>query len=102
MQARVPKCTTNNTTLLFTCAFLNDLSLMSSTVSRAQTLISRHITALTWAALEFRADQSHYIVIAKGRTMNATHFSVSKASDQPEVSFFSLPSMPDQSNFWIA
>ena len=88
MQARVPKFTTNNTTLPFTRAFLNDLSLMSSTVSRAQTLISRHITALTWASLEFRADQSHYIVIFKGRSMNATPFPVSKASDQPEVSSF--------------
>ena len=85
MQARVPKFTTNNTTLPLLRAFMDDLSLMSTKVSGAQTLLSRCITALTWAGLEFRADKSHSIVIVKGRSMNTTHFSVSKASVQPEV-----------------
>ena len=85
MQARVPKFTTNNTTLPLLRAFMDDLSLMSAKVSGAQTLLSRCITALTWAGLEFKADKSHFIVIVKGRSMNTTPFSVSKASVQPEV-----------------
>ena len=86
VQARVPQFTTNNTVLPLLRAFMDDLSLMFSTVYRAQTLLSRCITALKWAGLELRADKSRSIVIVKGRSMNATPFSVSKASDQPEVS----------------
>ena len=85
MQARVPKFTTNNTTLPLLHAFMDDLSLMSTKVCGAQTLLSRCITALTWAGLEFRADKSRSIVIVKVRSMNTTPFSVSKASVQPEV-----------------
>ena len=85
MQARVPKFTTNNTTLPLLRAFMDDLSLMSANVSGAQTLLSRCITALSWARLEFRVDKSRSIVIVKGRSMNTTPFSVSKASGQPEV-----------------
>ena len=85
MQARVPKFTTNNITLPLLRAFMDDLSLMSTKVSGAQTLLSRCITALTWAGLEFRADKSCSIVIVKGRSMNTTPFSFSKASVQPEV-----------------
>ena len=85
MQPRVPKFTTNNTTLPLLCAFMDDLSLMSTKVPGAQTLLSRCITALTWAGLEFRADKSRSIVIVKGRSMNTTPFSFSKASVQPEV-----------------
>ena len=85
MQARVPKFTTNNTTLPLLRAFMDDLSLMSTKVSGAQTLLSRCITAVTWAGLEFRADKSRSIVIVKGRSMNTTPFSVLKASVQPEV-----------------
>ena len=80
VQARVPKFTTSNTTLALLRAFMDDLSLMSSTVSGAQTLLTR-------TGLEFRADKSCSIVTVKGRSMNTTLFSVSKASDQPEVSF---------------
>ena len=85
LQARVPKFTTNNTTLPLLRAFMDDLSLMSANVSGAQTLLSRWITALSWARLEFRADKSRSIVIVKGRPMNTTPFSVSKASVQPKV-----------------
>ena len=70
MQARVPKFTTNSTTLPLLCAFMDDLRLMSAKVSGAQTLLSWCITALNWAGLEFRADKSHCIVIVKGRSMN--------------------------------
>ena len=96
MQTSVPKFTTNNTTLPFLRAFMDDLSLMTTKVSGAQTLLSRCITALTWAGLEFRADKSRSIVIVKGRSMNTTPFSVSKTSVHPEVSspFPSIHSRP--------
>ena len=74
---------------------------MSSTVSGTETLLSRCITALTWAGLvEFRADKSCSIVIFNGRSMNATPFSVSKALHQPEVlsSILSIHSRPIK--FW--
>ena len=92
MQARVPQFTTNNTVLPLLHAFMDDLRLMYSTVSGAQTLLSRWITALNWAGLEFRADKLHSIVIVKGRSMNTRSFSVSKASDQPQDSS-SIPSI---------
>ena len=93
MQASVPKLTTNNTTLPLLGAFMDKISLLSSAVSGAQTLLSRRITALTWVGQEFRADKSRSIAIVKGRSMNTTPFLVSKASDQPEVSS-SIPSIP--------
>ena len=73
-------------------AFIDDPSLMYSTVSGAQALLSWCLTALNWADLEYRGDKSCPIVIVKGRSMNTTPFSVSKASDQPEVSS-SIPSI---------
>ena len=47
MQARVPKFTTKTTTLPLQHAFMDDLGLMSTKVSGAQTLLSRCINALT-------------------------------------------------------
>ena len=81
LQVKVPKFTTNNTELPLLRAFMDDLSLMSATVSGAQTLLSCYTTALTWPGLEFRADKSCSIVIIKCRSMNSTSFSVSKATD---------------------
>ena len=46
-RVKVPKFTTNNTELPLLHAFMYDLSLMSSTVSGAQSLLSRCTTALT-------------------------------------------------------
>ena len=66
---------------------MDDLSLISSTVSGAQTLLSQCITALTWAGLKFRAAKSCSILIFKGRFVNTTTPSpVSEASDQPDSS----------------
>ena len=89
-QSRAPQFTTNTTALPLPRAFMDDLSLMSSKVSGSQTLLSRCVIALTWAGLEFRADRSQSIV--KGRSVNTTPFSVSKAPDQSEVSS-SIPSI---------
>ena len=86
MQASIAKFTTNNNTLPLLCAFMDDLSLMSSRVSGAQTLLSQSITALNWSGPEFTPDKSNSIAIVNGRSMNTTPFSVSKASDQPEDS----------------
>ena len=47
MQTRVPKFTTNSTTLPLLRAFMDDLSLMTTKVSGPQTLLSRCVTALT-------------------------------------------------------
>ena len=90
-QVKVPKFTTN-TELPLLRAFMDDLSLMTSTVSGAQTLLSRCTAALTWAGLEFRADKSRSIIIIKGRSINTTPFSVPKAKDQLEPSS-SIPSI---------
>ena len=57
LQVRAPKSTTNNTELPLLRAFMDDLSLMSSTFSEAQTLLCWCTTALNWAGLEFRADK---------------------------------------------
>ena len=91
LEVKVPKFTTNNTELPLVCAFMDDLSLMSSTVSGAQILFSWCTTTLTWAGLEFRADKSCSIVTIKGRSMNSTPY-VSKATDEPEP-LFSIPSI---------
>ena len=92
LQVKVPKFTNNEAKLPLLSASTDDLSLISATVSGAQTLLSHCTTALTWAGLELRADKSPSIVIIKGRSMNSTPFSVSKATDQPESSS-SIPSI---------
>ena len=64
---------------------MDDLSLMATKPSGGQLLLSRYITALTWAALEIRGDKSISTVIVKGRSMNTIPFSVSKSSVHPDV-----------------
>ena len=93
LQARAPQFTTNNTALVgLTTCFHGLPKSYVCTVSGSQTLLSPCITTLTWAGLEFRADKSRSTAIVKGRSMNTTPFSVSKASDQPEVSSY-IPSI---------
>ena len=75
----VPKFTINNTALPLLCAFKDDINLVSSTISGAETLLCRCITAVAWAELECRS-------------VNTTHFSVWKAPNQPQVSS-SIPSI---------
>ena len=65
---------------------------MTSIVSGAQTVLFQCIPALTWTGVGFKADKSCSIVIVKGRSVNATLFIVSKASEHPEVSS-SIPSI---------
>ena len=83
LNARVPKFTTNNTTLPFLRALMDDLSLMATKVSGGQALLSQCLTALTWFGLEFRGDKSISTVIVKGRSMNTTPFLCFKTISPP-------------------
>ena len=91
-EVKVTKFTTNNTKLPLLHAFMDDVRLMSSTVSGDQTLLSWCTSALTWPDREFRADKSCSIIIIKGRSMNTTPFSVPTPKDQLEPSS-SIPSI---------
>ena len=102
VQARVPKFTTNNTTLPLLLAFMDGLSLMSSTVSGAQTLFSWCITVQTWAGLEFGADKSCSLAIVKGRSMNTTPFLCRKHQTNQRFYLLFPPFTLDQSNLWVA
>ena len=51
-------------------AFMDDLNLMSSSVSGTQNLLHRCVKALPWAGMYFRADKSRNIAIVGGKSMN--------------------------------
>ena len=74
---------------------MDDLSLMSSSVQGAPTLLQRGTTALKRAGLEFRADKSRSIVIIKKTSMNTTPSLVSPSSDPSGDSSF-IPSIHTQ------
>ena len=69
-----------NVALPLVRAFMDDLNLMSSSVSGAQNLLDRCVKALSWAGMYFRADKSRSIVIDRGKSMNTTPFYVTKPS----------------------
>ena len=48
---------------------MDDIDLMSESVSGVQTLLSRCSTALKWAGMDFRCDKCRSIVIIKGKTV---------------------------------
>ena len=73
-------------------AFMDDINLMSSTVSGAQSLLDRCATALKWADMTFRADKSRSFIIIRGRSLNSTPFSVCKPSDLSDFSMY-IPSI---------
>ena len=101
METRVPKFTTHNTTLPLLFAFMDDLSLMTTKVSGAQTLLSQCITALTWAGLEFRADKSRSIDIVKSRSMNTRPFFFQKHQSTQKFHLTFVLIILDQSGFWV-
>ena len=78
LHTNVPRFVINNNPLPLVRAFMDDLNLLSSSVSGAKTLLHRCTKALKWAGLDFWADKSRSIVIIKGRSMNTTPFSVSE------------------------
>ena len=94
MQASIPQFTTNNTVLPLLRAFMDDLSLMTSTVSGAQTLLSRCVTALKWVGLEFRDDKSGSVVF-----LNLFLCQKHQTNQRFHLPF--LPFTIDQSSFWI-
>ena len=76
-------------------AFMDDMSLMSSSVPGANDLLSLSTTVLTWADISYRAHESPSIVIIKGRSMNSTPFSIEKPSTPTDFSNF-IPSIHSQ------
>ena len=73
-------------------AFMDDMKLMSSSVSGAQNLLERCTTALKWARMEFCTKKSRSFLIVKGISLNTTPFSVSKPTDSTDFSSF-IPSI---------
>ena len=84
----------------FSTAFMDDLNLLSSSVSGAKTFLHQCTKGLKWASLDFLADKSRSIVIIKGRSMNTTPYSVSEPKNSIDVSSYIPCSTPDQYNFW--
>ena len=73
-------------------AFMDDLNLMSSSVSGAQNLFHRCVKALSWASMYFRADKSCSIVIVRGKSMNTTPFYVTEPSTPSDFTNY-IPSI---------
>ena len=92
LHTNVPTFVIDNNPLLLTHAFMDDLNLLSSSVSGAKTLLNCCTKALKWASLDFWADKSRSIVIIKGRSMNTTPFSVSEPKNSADFSSY-IPSI---------
>ena len=73
-------------------AFMDDLNLMSSSVSGAQNLFHRCVKALSWVSMYFRADKSCSIVIVRGKSMNTTPFYVTEPSTPSDFTNY-IPSI---------
>ena len=61
-------------------AFMDDLSLMSSSVAGTQNLLDRCVKAFSWIGIYFRAVKSCSIVIVRNKSMNTTPFYVTEPS----------------------
>ena len=72
-------------------AFMDDLNLMSTSVSNTQNLLSKCTEALSWAGMSFRADKSRSAVIVKGKSLNTTPFKVKEPSSPTDFSCY-IPS----------
>ena len=84
--------TSNKVSLPLIRAFMDDINLMSSSVSGSQTLLDRCATALMWAGMDFRAEKSRSFVIIKGKSLNSTPFCVSKPANPTDFSKY-IPSI---------
>lgn len=73
-------------------AFMDDINLMSSSVSGTQKLLNRCTTALTWARMSFCPRKSRSIILIKGRSVNTTPFSVTPLSTPTDFSSY-IPSI---------
>ena len=83
---------TGNVAVPLIRAFMDNLTLMSSSVFGAQNLLDRCVKALSWAGMSFRADKSRSIVIVRGKSMNTTPFYVTELST-PSYSTNCIPSI---------
>ena len=73
-------------------AFMDDLNLMSSSVSGVQNLLHRYVKALSWAGMYFRVGKSRSIVIVRGKSMNTTPFYVTEPSTSSDFTNY-IPSI---------
>ena len=89
---------TGNVAFPLVRAFMDDLNLMSSSVSGAQNLLHRCVKALSWAGMYFRADKSRNIVIVRGKSMNTTPFYITEPSTPSDFTNYilSIHSVPEK------
>ena len=83
---------TGNVAFPLVRAFMDDLNLMSSSLSGTQNLLHRCVKALSWAGMYFRADKSRSIVIVRGKSMNTTPFYVTEPSTPSDFTNY-IPSI---------
>ena len=97
LHTNVPKFVINNNPLSLILAFMDNLNLLSSSVSDAKTLLHCCTKAVKRVGLDFRAHMSRSIVIIKGRSMNTTPFLCVRAK-KTLLTFhlIYLPFTPDQ------
>ena len=73
-------------------AFIDDLTLFSSSVAGAKTLLHQCSKGLNWASLDFWEEKSRTIFIIKGRSMNKTPFCVSEPKNSTDL-LYCIPSI---------
>ena len=88
LHTNVPRFVINNNPLPLVRAFMDDLNLLSSSVSSAKNIPSLCKKALKWASLDFWADKSRSIVKIERRSMNTTTFSESEPKNSTDFSFY--------------
>ena len=81
----------NKVSLPLVRAFMDDLNLMSNSVSGTQDLLLKCTEALSWAGMSFRADKSRSAVIIKGKSLNTTPFKVKEPTSPTDFSCY-IPS----------
>ncbi|MGY8822248.1 MAG: reverse transcriptase domain-containing protein [Pseudomonadales bacterium] len=82
----------SKTSLPLVRAFMDDLSLMSSSIKGTQDLLDRCSYALNWAGMSCRAEKSRSIVIVKGRSVNSAPFAMMQEKSKSVLP--SIHSMP--------
>ena len=92
---------TGNVAFPLVRAFMDDLNLMSSSVSCAQNLLHRCVKALSWAGMYFRAGKSRSIVIVRGKSMNTTPFYITEPSTPSDFPNYIPPYIQCQKNFLV-
>ena len=86
--ATTPQFHLNNISLSPVSALMDDLYIMSSTISDARIFLSRCTIALKWAGFTFQAEKTRSIIFIKGRCMKTTFFSVSSPTEPSDFTSF--------------